>query len=57
MLDRFSQFYSLPGYNRKGGRPRKLRHHHQVLGLLMAFYVGYMAYSLYARTLACPTPR
>jgi hypothetical protein len=29
-------------YSPKGGRPRKLRHHHHVLGMLMAFYVGTM---------------
>lgn len=33
-------YYEIPIYSTKGGRPRKLQHHHQVLGLLLAFYVG-----------------
>ncbi|KAF4034340.1 putative DDE Tnp4 domain-containing protein [Phytophthora infestans] len=41
-LERFSQFYIIPVYNPAGGRPRRLQHHHQVLGLLLAFYVGSM---------------
>jgi hypothetical protein len=41
-LQRFEICYSIPQYRQKGGRPRKLQHHHQVLGLLLAFYVGSM---------------
>ncbi|ETM52254.1 hypothetical protein L914_04088 [Phytophthora nicotianae] len=39
------QFF-IPAYNRAGGRPRKLQHHHQVLGLVLAFYEGSMNYTL-----------
>ncbi|OWZ20756.1 hypothetical protein PHMEG_0004788 [Phytophthora megakarya] len=42
LLDRFSLYYELQNYKPKGGRPRKLQHHHQVLGVLLAFYVGSM---------------
>lgn len=42
LLERFAQFYHIPRYTPKRGRPRKFQHHHQVLGLLMAFYVGSM---------------
>ncbi|EGZ16235.1 hypothetical protein PHYSODRAFT_506870 [Phytophthora sojae] len=42
LLERFSTFYCIPRFRPKGGRPRKLQHHHQVLGLLLAFYVGSM---------------
>ncbi|KAE9335372.1 hypothetical protein PR003_g13050 [Phytophthora rubi] len=42
LLQRFKAFYSLPIYRPKGGRPRRLQKHHQVLGLLLAFYVGSM---------------
>lgn len=42
LLDRFSVFYIIPQYNSEGDRPRKLQQHHQVLGLLLAFYVGSM---------------
>lgn len=45
LLRRFAQFYAIPGYRPKGGRPRKLQHHHQVLGVLLAFYVDAMDYS------------
>jgi hypothetical protein len=42
LLQRFEAFYWIPKYTPKGGRPRKLQHHHQVRGLLLAFYVGAM---------------
>jgi hypothetical protein len=42
LLQRFAVFYSISQYRPKGGRPRKLQHHHHVLGLLLAFYVGSM---------------
>ncbi|EGZ07391.1 hypothetical protein PHYSODRAFT_387892, partial [Phytophthora sojae] len=35
LLERFSMLYDIPGYNPKGGRPRKLQNHHQVLGVLV----------------------
>ncbi|ETN02259.1 hypothetical protein PPTG_16507 [Phytophthora nicotianae INRA-310] len=41
LLRRFSRFYFIPRHNARG-RPPKLRHHHQVLGLLLSFYVGSM---------------
>ncbi|KAE9267140.1 hypothetical protein PR003_g31881 [Phytophthora rubi] len=42
LLERFAPFYEIPSRRPKGGRPRKLQLHHQVLGLLLAFYVGSM---------------
>ncbi|KAE8982451.1 hypothetical protein PR001_g23726 [Phytophthora rubi] len=42
LLNRFASFYEIPSYYPRGGRPRKLQQHHQVLGLLLAFYVGSM---------------
>ncbi|KAL3667221.1 hypothetical protein V7S43_007456 [Phytophthora oleae] len=42
LLVRFAEFYEIPRYNPKGGRPRKLQQHHQVLGLLLAYYLGSM---------------
>jgi hypothetical protein len=41
LLERFSNFYSLPPSTSRG-RPPKLRFLHQVLGLLLCFYVGSM---------------
>ncbi|ETL30237.1 hypothetical protein L916_16765 [Phytophthora nicotianae] len=55
LLDRFSLFYTIPVYNRTGGRPRKLQHHHQVLGLLLAFYVGSMKCRSLCLTFGIPT--
>eukprot|EP00644_Phytophthora_capsici_P016518 jgi/Phyca11/124112/e_gw1.52.337.1 len=40
LLERFSNFYHIPRYRPKGGRPPRLRHHHQVLGALLCFYVN-----------------
>ncbi|KAL3656646.1 hypothetical protein V7S43_018549 [Phytophthora oleae] len=45
LLDRFSRFYDIPSFNPRGGRPRKLQHHHQVLGMLLCFYVDSMTRS------------
>jgi hypothetical protein len=38
LLAWFANFYQIPAYRRRGGRPRKLQHHHQVLGLKLVFY-------------------
>ncbi|EGZ11531.1 hypothetical protein PHYSODRAFT_516812, partial [Phytophthora sojae] len=35
LLSRFAPHYEIPIFYSKGGRPRKLQHHHQVLGLLL----------------------
>lgn len=41
LLSRFARFYQIaPASSR--GRPPKLRYHHQVLGLVLCFYVGSM---------------
>eukprot|EP00644_Phytophthora_capsici_P007147 jgi/Phyca11/112749/e_gw1.22.618.1 len=40
-LVRFSHFYRTPPPSSRG-RPPKLQYHHQVLGLVMSFYVGSM---------------
>ncbi|OWZ00822.1 hypothetical protein PHMEG_00027907, partial [Phytophthora megakarya] len=42
LLERFAPHYYIVEYSRKGGRPSRLRYHHQVLGLLLCFYVGSM---------------
>ncbi|ETL45959.1 hypothetical protein L916_04075 [Phytophthora nicotianae] len=47
------QFF-IPAYNRAGGRPRKLQHHHQVLGLVLAFYEGSMNYTLLCLAFGIP---
>ncbi|KAF1789181.1 hypothetical protein GQ600_3259 [Phytophthora cactorum] len=41
-LERYQPYYDIPTYRPQGGRPRKLQNHHQVLGLLLAFYVDSM---------------
>ncbi|POM58725.1 Hypothetical protein PHPALM_36594 [Phytophthora palmivora] len=41
-LERFSLYYYIPMFRRKGGRPVKLKDHHQLIGLLLVFYVGSM---------------
>ncbi|ETI54813.1 hypothetical protein F443_02450 [Phytophthora nicotianae P1569] len=41
LLVRFSRFYRIPPPSCQG-RPPKLQYHHQVLGLVMSFYVGSM---------------
>jgi hypothetical protein len=41
LLRRFARFYYIPRA-RSRGRPPKLRYHHQVLGMLLSFYVGSM---------------
>ncbi|OWZ17433.1 LOW QUALITY PROTEIN: hypothetical protein PHMEG_0008623 [Phytophthora megakarya] len=38
--DRFTLFYIIRIYKPKGGRPRKIKPHHQGVGVLLAFYVG-----------------
>ncbi|KAE8987037.1 hypothetical protein PR003_g8468 [Phytophthora rubi] len=42
LLRRFARFFYLPPVTAKGGRPTKLRFHHQALGLILCFYVGSM---------------
>lgn len=42
LMDPFSVFYIVSQFNPKGGRSRKLQPRHQVLGLLLTFYVGSM---------------
>ncbi|EGZ26758.1 hypothetical protein PHYSODRAFT_470027 [Phytophthora sojae] len=44
LLQRFSHFYYIPRHTKRG-RPTKLKHHHQVLGLVLCFYVGSMEQS------------
>ncbi|KAE9275252.1 hypothetical protein PF001_g26673 [Phytophthora fragariae] len=44
LLRRFSRFYYIPRHMTRG-RPTKLKHHHQVLGLVLCFYVGSMEQS------------
>ncbi|KAE8976750.1 hypothetical protein PR003_g14381 [Phytophthora rubi] len=44
LLRRFSRFYYIPRHTTRG-RPTKLKHHHQVLGLVLCFYVGSMEQS------------
>ncbi|KAE8966979.1 hypothetical protein PR003_g26302 [Phytophthora rubi] len=44
LLQRFSRFYYIPRHTTRG-RPTKLNHHHQVLGLVLCFYVGSMEQS------------
>ncbi|EGZ13093.1 hypothetical protein PHYSODRAFT_286544 [Phytophthora sojae] len=44
LLRRFSRFYFIPKAKLRG-RPPKLRYHHQVLGLVLSFYVGSMEQS------------
>ncbi|OWZ13774.1 hypothetical protein PHMEG_00012840 [Phytophthora megakarya] len=38
LFDQFEPHYPMTSYNGKGGRPHRLRHHHQVLGVMMALY-------------------
>ncbi|OWZ12164.1 hypothetical protein PHMEG_00014714 [Phytophthora megakarya] len=38
LFNQFEPHYPMTSYNAKGGRPRRLRHHHQVLGVMMALY-------------------
>ncbi|KAG3175356.1 hypothetical protein PC128_g17795 [Phytophthora cactorum] len=38
----FSLFFTITKYSQRGGRPRKLQHRHQVLGLVLSVYVGSM---------------
>ncbi|ETN13437.1 hypothetical protein PPTG_08267 [Phytophthora nicotianae INRA-310] len=54
LLGRFALFYKIPAYNRAGGRPRKLQHYHQVLGLVLAFYEGSMNYTLLCLAFGIP---
>ncbi|KAF1773000.1 hypothetical protein GQ600_8606 [Phytophthora cactorum] len=42
LLESFSLFFTITKYSPRGGRPRKLQHRHQVLGLLLSIYVGSM---------------
>ncbi|EGZ17970.1 hypothetical protein PHYSODRAFT_286010, partial [Phytophthora sojae] len=44
LLRRFSRFYFIPKAKLRG-RPPKLRYHHQVLGLVLSFYVRSMEHS------------
>ncbi|KAJ8566586.1 hypothetical protein ON010_g6535 [Phytophthora cinnamomi] len=39
LLEQFSPYYKLPGYNHKGGRPPRLQHKHQALAVVLTFYV------------------
>nr|KAE8933076.1 hypothetical protein PF009_g16914 [Phytophthora fragariae] len=41
LLRRFSRFYYIPRSTARG-RPPKLRHYHQIMGLVLCFYVGSM---------------
>eukprot|EP00644_Phytophthora_capsici_P004857 jgi/Phyca11/97251/e_gw1.1.673.1 len=45
LLQRFSTFYHIRPVSSAGGRPPKLRYHHQGLGLILCFYVGSMGAS------------
>ncbi|KAE9098266.1 hypothetical protein PF007_g16322 [Phytophthora fragariae] len=53
LLKRFSSFYDIPGAGARG-RPPKLRHHHQVLGLVLCFYVGSMENSTLCMVFGVP---
>ncbi|OWZ09060.1 hypothetical protein PHMEG_00018299 [Phytophthora megakarya] len=54
LMDRFALYYAIPLYRPKGGRPRKLQYHHQVFGLLLAFYVGSMEHKALCAMLGVP---
>ncbi|KAE8970186.1 hypothetical protein PR003_g28578 [Phytophthora rubi] len=54
LLERFKLFYNIPRFSPKGGRPKKLQEHHQVLGLLMAFYVDSMQHKSLCSTIGLP---
>ncbi|POM69056.1 Hypothetical protein PHPALM_14698 [Phytophthora palmivora] len=54
LLERFSLFYHIPTFRAKGGRPVKMKHHHQVLGLLLAFYVGSMGHKTLCSNFGVP---
>jgi hypothetical protein len=41
LLHRFAAYYPIASPNARG-RPPKLRYHHQILGLVICFYVGLM---------------
>jgi hypothetical protein len=38
LLEHFRTFYIIPPPSNKGGRERRLKYHHQALGLILAFY-------------------
>ncbi|TYZ62841.1 hypothetical protein PybrP1_009015, partial [[Pythium] brassicae (nom. inval.)] len=40
LLTRFKLFYHIPPPRPQGGRPQKLRFHHQALGLVLRYYVS-----------------
>ncbi|EGZ19047.1 hypothetical protein PHYSODRAFT_501296, partial [Phytophthora sojae] len=56
LLEQFTPFYNITTYSPRGGRPKKLRHHHQVLGLLMALYVGSMGQKALCIMFGVPPP-
>ncbi|ETN14404.1 hypothetical protein PPTG_07460 [Phytophthora nicotianae INRA-310] len=37
LLERFTPHYHIPQYSKEGGRPHRLKHHHQVVGLILCF--------------------
>ncbi|KAE9088614.1 hypothetical protein PF010_g19317 [Phytophthora fragariae] len=53
LLRRFASYYYIPRA-RSRGRPLKLRYHHQVLGLVLCFYVGSMELSSLRMLFAVP---
>jgi hypothetical protein len=54
LLEQFRLFYHIPLYSPRGGRPMRLQFHHQVLGLLLAFYVGSMQRSSLCKEFGVP---
>ncbi|KAE9266389.1 hypothetical protein PR003_g32141, partial [Phytophthora rubi] len=54
LLERFTMVYRIPRFRPRGGRPRKLQHEHQVLGLTLAFYVGSMQHKSLCSTFGDP---
>ncbi|KAG2899134.1 hypothetical protein PC117_g22358 [Phytophthora cactorum] len=55
LLQRFALYYNIPRFRSRGGQPRKLESHHEVLGLVMAFYVGSMQHKSLCTTFGVPT--
>ncbi|KAF1779310.1 hypothetical protein GQ600_3082 [Phytophthora cactorum] len=53
LLERFSTFYQIRPVSGAGGRPPKLRYHHQALGLVLFFYVGSMEFILFFLVVFC----
>ncbi|EGZ17596.1 hypothetical protein PHYSODRAFT_262399 [Phytophthora sojae] len=56
LLQRFSRFYYIPRHTTRG-RPTKRKHHHQVLGLVLCFYVGSMEQSSLCMLFGVPPTR